>query len=102
MKPRTWYLAHYDPAPNLARIKVPVLVLNGSLDKQTEAGPNLAAWRKRLTGSRDVTITELPGINHMFQHAKTGGRGEYRDIEETMAPEVLKLISDWIGKRFVR
>lgn len=102
MKARTWYLAHYDPKPNLARIKVPVLVLNGSLDHQTEARPNLDAWRKRLTGSRDVTITELPGINHMFQHAKTGGRGEYRDIEETMAPEVLKLISDWIGKRFVR
>ncbi len=38
----------------------------------------------------------------MFQHAKTGGRGEYRDIEETFDPATLKLISDWIGKRFVK
>jgi uncharacterized protein len=102
LRARVWYLAHYDPVPNLARITVPVLVLNGSLDHQTEPGPNLAAWRDRLTGSRDVTVQELPGLNHMFQHATTGGRGEYRDIEETFAPEALDLISGWIGTRFRR
>ncbi len=102
MRARVWYLAHYDPVPNLARIKVPVLALNGSLDRQTEPRTNLEAWRKRLTRSRDVTIVELPGINHMFQHAKTGGRGEYRDIEETFDPATLTLISDWIGKRFIK
>jgi pimeloyl-ACP methyl ester carboxylesterase len=102
MKARTWYLAHYDPLPNLARITVPVLALGGSLDHQTESGPNLDAWHKRLTHSKDVTVKELPGLNHMFQHAKTGGRGEYRDIEETFDPATLKLIGDWIGKRFVK
>lgn len=102
MRARVWYLARYDPVPNLARIKVPVLALGGSLDHQTESGPNLDAWRKRLTNSKDVTVKELPGLNHMFQHAKTGGRGEYRDIEETFDPATLKLISDWIGKRFLK
>lgn len=98
---RTWYLAHVDPASNLRRIKVPVLAMNGSLDRQTEPELHLAAWRKGLKNSRDVTITELPGINHMFQTAKTGRRGEYRDIEETMSPTVLTLLSDWISRRFV-
>ena len=100
-RPRVWYLAHYDPVPNLARITVPVLALGGSLDHQTEPRPNLEAWRKRLTKSRDVTIKELPGLNHMFQHAATGGRGEYRDIEETFDPATLELISDWIRDRFI-
>lgn len=98
---RVWYLARYDPAPNLQRIKVPVLALNGSLDRQTEPGLHLDAWRAGLTNSRDVTIVELPGLNHMFQHARTGGRGEYRDIEETFAPEALALIGDWLRARFV-
>lgn len=102
LRAREWYLAHYDPVPNLRRITVPVLVLNGSLDVQTEPKANLAAWRERLTSSRDVTVRELPGLNHMFQHARTGGRGEYRDIEETFAPEALTLMSEWIRKRFVR
>ncbi len=102
LRPRVWYLAHYDPAPILARITVPVLALNGSLDVQTEPKANLVAWRKRLTHSSDVTVKELPGLNHMFQHARTGGRGEYRDIEETFAPEALALMSDWIRRRFLK
>jgi pimeloyl-ACP methyl ester carboxylesterase len=102
MRARTWYLAHYDPAPNLRRIKVPVLALNGSLDRQTEPKQNLDAWRKALRNNRDATINELPGINHMLQTAKTGGRGEYRDIEETMSPAVLNLMSDWLIQRFAK
>jgi dienelactone hydrolase len=99
--PRTWYLAQYDSAATLARIKAPVLALNGSLDVQVAPGLNLAAFRERLKASRDVTTLELPGVNHMLQTATTGGRGEYRDIDETIAPAVLELISNWLGERFV-
>ncbi len=100
LRARVWYLARYPPGPNIRRIKVPVLALNGSLDRQTEPKQNLAAWRKWLRGNRDATVLELPGLNHMFQHAATGGRGEYRDIEETFAPAALQLVSDWIKSRF--
>lgn len=99
--PRTWYLAQYDAAATLARIEVPVLALNGSLDVQVAPELNLAAFRKRLKRSPDVTTLELPGVNHMFQTAKSGSRGEYRDIEETVAPAVLDLIGDWLRERFV-
>jgi alpha-beta hydrolase superfamily lysophospholipase len=98
--PRVWYLAQHDSAATLARIDAPVLALNGSLDLQVAPEQNLAAFREGLAHNRDVTVVELPGINHMFQTAKTGGRGEYRDIEETIAPAVLTLISDWINQRF--
>ena len=36
-----------------------------------------------LKGNPDVTLVELPGLNHLFQTATTGSVGEYRDIEET-------------------
>ena len=47
-----------------------------------------------------MTIQSLPGLNHLFQHAKPGALGEYNDSEETFAPGAMKLIADWINARF--
>ena len=48
-------------------------------------------------GNKDVTCRELPNLNHSFQTCKTGSPSEYGRIEETIAPEVLKTIGDWIA-----
>jgi fermentation-respiration switch protein FrsA (DUF1100 family) len=96
------YFIKYDPAPNLSRIKVPVLALAGTLDLQVPAKENLPAIRAALKNNPDVTIVELPGLNHLFQPAKTGGVSEYRDIETTVAPVVLDTITTWIRQRFVK
>ena len=65
---------------------------------------NASAVRSALAaaGNRDAEIEVLPGLNHLFQHAETGGIEEYGTIEETIAPEVLERIATWIGKRFAR
>lgn len=94
------YFLNYDPVPNLARITVPVLAINGSLDRQVPANENLPAIRKALAANKDVTIAELPALNHLFQTAKTGGLGEYSQIEETFAPAALDLMTAWLQKRF--
>ena len=39
----------------------------------------------------------VDGLNHLFQHCATGSSNEYRDIEETFAPEVLDLMIEWIS-----
>jgi fermentation-respiration switch protein FrsA (DUF1100 family) len=95
------YFAGYDPAPVLARVHVPILALNGSLDRQVLAADNLAAIRAATSANPDVTIRELPGLNHLFQTARTGAPGEYADIEETFAPSAMRIITDWIRARFV-
>ncbi len=94
------YFLKYDPAPNWSRMRAPLLALNGSLDLQVPAEANLAAIRAATAGNPDVSIVELPGLNHLFQHATTGSVGEYQDIEETFSPEALTLMSDWLEKRF--
>lgn len=94
------YFLTYDPVANLQRIQVPVLALNGSLDRQVPAEENLAAFRSALADNPDVTVRELEGLNHLFQTAETGALGEYADIEETFDPAALKVISDWILARF--
>jgi len=94
------YFFQYDPAPNLRMIKVPVLALNGSLDRQVPANENLPVIEAALRDNEDVTIVELPGLNHLFQTAKTGAVGEYAQIEETVAPVALETIESWINARF--
>jgi pimeloyl-ACP methyl ester carboxylesterase len=91
------YFLAYDPAPTLARITVPVLVLSGSLDVQVPAKENLAAARQALKNNSNATVVELPGMNHLLQNAKTGAPNEYDEIEETMSPTALKTITDWLS-----
>lgn len=99
---RPWhrYLLRFDPAPYLRDLDVPVLALNGSLDVQVPAADNLAAIRALLVDHPDATVVELPGLNHLFQTAKTGAIGEYRDLVETFAPVALEAISIWVLARF--
>ena len=87
-----------DPGPALAATTVPVLALNGELDVQVDAQQNLSAIASALGkgGNADVDIHRLPGLNHLFQHAETGLVDEYMAIEETISPEVLDLVRDWI------
>ena len=50
--------------------------------------------------NEDVTLKNLPGLNHLFQNAKTGSGEEYGQIEETFDPVTLQLIGSWIKDRF--
>jgi pimeloyl-ACP methyl ester carboxylesterase len=95
-----WFreLAAYDPRPVLAKLRVPVLAVNGGSDTQVPAKPNLAAIRAATHGNSDATVVELPGLNHLFQTSTTGAPGDYGIIEETFSPAALKLIGDWILK----
>ena len=92
------YFLTFDPRPALEKIRVPVLALNGELDVQVDAEQNLTAIAEALEkgGNQNVAMHRLPGHNHLFQRAKTGLVNEYAAIEETISPEVLDIIRDWI------
>jgi uncharacterized protein len=97
-----WFLffLDYDPVPALKKTLCPVLALNGEKDLQIPPKENLGQIRKAFEegGNKDFQAIELPGLNHLFQHAPTGVPVEYGGIEETMAPEALNSISDWVLK----
>ena len=50
-------------------------------------------------GNTRFKAVELPGLNHLFQNCATGAISEYGQIEETMAPAVLRLVSEWIREQ---
>ena len=95
------YFLTYDPATALRKVTCPVLAINGSLDKQVLPSQNLPAIRKALAdaGNQHAEVDELPGLNHLFQTAKTGSPTEYSTIEETMSPVALDKTATWILKQ---
>lgn len=90
----------HDPATVLRKVKCPVLAINGELDTQVLAKENLSAIEQALrkAGNTRFTVKELPGLNHLFQTAKTGAGDEYAQIEETMSPLALETIASWISQ----
>jgi|WetSurMetagenome_2_1015567.scaffolds.fasta_scaffold54298_2 uncharacterized protein len=96
----TWlrYFIMTNPATFWKGVDCPVLALNGEKDLQVAARENLTAIEKALksSGNKSVKTMIMPGLNHLFQHCKSGLPSEYGNIEETFSPEALKIISDWI------
>jgi uncharacterized protein len=101
MSPWFRHFLDYDPRPALRKTRCPVLAMNGSKDVQVDAKIHLHGIEAALKagGNGDVTVQELPDINHLFQTCKTGAVSEYGAIEETIAPAVLETIAHWIQKR---
>ena len=89
-----------DPRKHFPQVRCPVLMLIGEKDFQVPPGPNLKAAREALAagGNTRVELVELKGLNHLFQHAKTGLLDEYGKLTETFDPATLARMSRWIRK----
>lgn len=90
-----WFL-DYDPTADIAAIRCPALILNGDKDSQVISSLNLPAIERTLPHNNLSLIKEYPSLNHLFQHCTTGLPTEYNLIEETISPEVLEDITEWI------
>ena len=91
-------LLSIDMSKSLPQIKCPVLAINGKLDLQVEPTYNLGVLEKGLTNCKHKVVA-FDGLNHLFQHCKTGSPTEYSEIEETISPEVLDVMIDWIRQQ---
>ena len=92
------YYMSYDPAPTLAKVSCPVLLLFGGLDTQVLASQNQQVMEHTL---REVGNTQVPTkvfekSNHLFQEAKTGAPSEYAFLKKEFDPEFLPVVSKWI------
>lgn len=94
------YFLQYDPAAYVKKIGAKVLALNGDKDIQVLAKTNLAGLKAALQKSPSKTyeVKELKGLNHLFQQCQKCTVGEYGQLEETIAPEVLQAIGEWLVK----
>lgn len=96
--PWMFTLFHIRPADYLKEVCCPVLAVNGGRDIQVEAGANLDGIKAGLLKSPSVTCRTFPAMNHLLQECETGAVGEYGDIEQTMSPQVLEAVTEWLNK----
>ena len=96
--PWMYYFLKYDPTEAIVKTTCPALLLNGSKDLQVVASQNLPAYEKIIAehGKTNLTLCELPDLNHFFQHCETGSPNEYFEIDETISVEVLEMIVGFV------
>ncbi|MFA7117099.1 MAG: alpha/beta fold hydrolase [Bacteroidales bacterium] len=97
--PWLYYFIKFNPFNDLVKLHLPILVLNGTKDLQVLSNINIPAYNKAFkeSGNSKYEIHELKGLNHLFQHADKGSVDEYFTIKETISPEVLDIIEQWIN-----
>jgi pimeloyl-ACP methyl ester carboxylesterase len=86
----------FDPSADIKGARCPVMAINGSKDTQVISSSNLSAIRRMLPANSKNLVKEYDGLNHLFQHCKLGASSEYFSITETISPEVLKDMAEWI------
>ena len=94
MTPEIKSLMNCNPSNALSKIKCPTLAVAGEKDLQVPADINLSRVKALVKGR--VTVKKYPNLNHLFQNCTTGLPNEYGSIDETISPEVLSDIAEWI------
>lgn len=90
----------YDPLATIRKVKQPILILQGGIDRQISAAQaDLLEQAAREGGNPNVTKQVFPNLNHLFLPGKTGAIEEYSKLETSaVADDVLKTLGDWLVK----
>lgn len=88
----------YDPLPTVRKVRQPILIMQGALDRQVTAEQaGMLEQAARGAGNKDVTVRLFQNLNHLFLPAKTGAFNEYSTLEQkTIGDDVLKVLGDWL------
>ena len=94
------FFLRYDPQEDLQKVRCQVLAINGNQDRQVDADVNLRLIKETLmhNGNPNCTTIQYDHLNHLFQECISGDPVEYNQIEQTISPQVLQDILEWIKK----
>ncbi len=101
----TRWFTSFDPLPLARRLRQPVLIVHGALDRQVSVGQaDTLAAAIRAGGNRDVTVRIFPRLNHLFLPTDgDGSPAEYVGLRQTAVPaDVLDTIATWLAARMRR
>ena len=85
-----------DATPYVKATTCPVLALAGDKDLNVPVSINNPSLEANLKKQPKTKIKVYPGLSHLFQHSTTGNPMDAAKIDETIAPEVLTDIAEWI------
>jgi uncharacterized protein len=86
----------YDPAPELARVDVPVLAITGDRDLQVDPD-DLDRMRGLIKGPFEDL--RLPGVTHVLrtEGAKRGFAGYKEQVRRPVDPRVIAAVTGWLA-----
>ena len=93
----------FTPATVLPKVKQPLLILQGTIDRQVPAHhaerlAELARARKKVPADA-VQLVTLDGVNHLLVAAKTGELDEYPSLSgKALDARVATATIDWLAK----
>lgn len=97
--PQMQSLLFYDPADDLHRLDIPVLVLFGDKDTQVTIEMNKAPIKQALESAGvSYQIKTFEDANHLFQEAKTGKMQEYGKLKKQFVDSFTSTIAEWVKK----
>jgi dienelactone hydrolase len=94
-----WFL-NYDPVPTIRKVKQPVLILQGDLDRQViRENAGMLLKEANAAGNQQVEVDYFPTLNHLFLPSKTGDPTEYESLTVQEIPaDVISTLTGWLVK----
>jgi dienelactone hydrolase len=89
------HLRTYDDVATTAKLKMPVLVLQGERDYQVTMA-DFALWKKGLADHKNVTLKSYPALNHLFMEGKGKSRPDEYMSPGHVSKEVVDDIAAWV------
>jgi hypothetical protein len=88
-------LRSYDPPATAARLKIPILVIQGESDYQVTK-KDFKGWEKALAGHSNVTMKTYPGLCHLFTPAGNPPSPADYDKPGHVAKATVDDIANWV------
>src|SRR5271168_1771909 len=88
-------LRAYDPLKTAAKLKIPILILQGGRDYQVTPS-NFQAWSDALANNRNVTLRTYPDLDHLFIHGTGASKPADYARPDHVSAEVVESIATFI------
>ena len=91
-------LLAYDPRPDLAGIKAPVLAITGAKDIQVNPA-DLDVMRELVPG--EIEVDRVPDLTHLLRRdpGRPSARSYRRLLRQPVDAELLARVADWSGRK---
>ncbi|TRO65387.1 alpha/beta hydrolase family protein [Christiangramia sabulilitoris] len=88
----------YDPAEEISKLEIPVLIINGTADIQVD----VEQAEKLASANENSKLVILENMNHIFREIETKDRlvntKSYNEPNQPLHPELISVITDFINE----
>jgi dienelactone hydrolase len=98
--PATYWLAlrAYDCIATAAKVKRPMIVLQGERDYQVTM-EDFNGWKKSLESRKEVRLKSYPKLNHLFMEGEGKSKPQEYEKPGFVSEEVINDIAEWVKKQ---